>query len=437
MWLTGIFAANLLLAGLSAGPPAPFQPDWRDDPLYRACDALVSWWPADGHTFDLAGTRHGQPSGPVAFGKGQRGSALSFSKELAAVPTAQPDDLTDTFTLALWVYPTAPRQPTAAHAAQIAGNQNQRYAIYPYNAGTPAKVCCGISVGTNGVGLFEHTNNYLPCVLAHDAAIKDWTHLAVVYTKGQPTLYVNGAAVKTGVQSLKSVIPGTCFGDPGHNYGPYLGRVDEPMLFSRALNEREIKAVLRAAQPHKTPAPGRKFLPLSDAAFADLWSHLAGERAPRTLFAVQRLAASGDESVRRLRTVLLPPVDTGGFTVEELVRRLDDNRFRERERAMQLLLKAGGRVVPQLHAGLKGQPSAEAHARIKLLLRRLTNVSPTPEQMRGVRAITALGWIDSSASRTLLGELAAGIEGAPKTVAARAVLLQLNTRDKGEKSIRE
>lgn len=422
-------------AGLQGNPekekgiaPKKFQPDWLDDPLYKACDALVSWWPCDGHAYDLAGDRHAKACGPVTFDKGYRGAGFSFTDEYAAVTTRLrgPVDLTDTFTFALWVYPTAPREPTVAHAAQIQGVNGQRYAIYP-DHGLPdgKRAGCGISVGTNGVGVFEHTNYYLPCVLAHDTPIKDWTHLAVVYSEGQPTLYLNGAAVKTGVRSRMSVFPGSYFGDPSGamwKYGPYLGRLDEPMLFSRALKEEEIKAILRASQPGKELHPGRKIPPLSDAAFAELWSYLGGERAPRALFAAQRLAAGGDDAVRRLRAVLLPRLDLGDDSVEGLIRRLDDDKFRARERAMQLLLKAGERVVPKLHAELKGRPSLEARARIDWLLRRLATKGLSPEQLRGVRAIAALSRIDTASSRAVLAELAEGPEEAPKTLAARAAL---------------
>ncbi|HEV3447697.1 MAG TPA: LamG-like jellyroll fold domain-containing protein [Gemmataceae bacterium] len=428
IWLTSILAVNVVMAGVSGRQPAPFKPDWLDDPLYRACDSLVSWWPADGHHFDLAGAYHGERSGPVGFDKGCRGAAFSFPQEQGTVTVGQPAGLTDTFTLAVWVYATAPRLPTPPHVDRYAGTQGQRYAVYPTHGGTDGRRAgCGISVGTNGVGVFEHTHDNLPCVLVHDTPIKDWTHLAVVYEKGQPTLYVNGTAVKTGVRSPWTVFPGHSFGDPGaptNSYGPYRGRTDEPMLFGRALDEGEIKAILRAAQPDKVPGAGRKPLPLSDAAFAELWSYLSGERAPRVLFAVQRLAASGDDAVRRLRTSLMTRVDAGGLKVEELIRRLDDDRFRERERAMQLLLQTGESVVPKLQAKLKDNPSAEARERIELLLRRLPKASSSPEQMRAVRAVTALAWIDTSASRKLLAELAEGPEETPKTIAARAALQQ-------------
>ena len=35
---------------VKAGQSGAFKPSWLEDPLYGACEALVSWWPADGGT---------------------------------------------------------------------------------------------------------------------------------------------------------------------------------------------------------------------------------------------------------------------------------------------------------------------------------------------------------------------------------------------------
>src|SRR5262249_22811595 len=152
-------------------------------------------------------------------------------------------------------------------------------------------------------GVFEHNNDYCPCVVAHDVPVKGWAHVAVVYAEGRPTLYVNGEAVRTGARSAWAVFAGTYFGDPGTGYGPYQGLLDEPMVFGRALSGAEIRAVMQASRGE--PRAGGAGAALSDAAFAELWSYLAGERAPRSLFAIDRLAADGDATVRRLRPLLL------------------------------------------------------------------------------------------------------------------------------------
>jgi RNA polymerase sigma factor (sigma-70 family) len=429
---------------------------WRDDPLYRVSEALVAWWPADGHAFDLVGSFHGKMTPPVGFEKGCRGRAFSFAPAkgwtvplaplepaplepaplepaLAGPPTgdvALPlSELTDTFTMALWVYPTATFQADS-YMPQYAGTMGQRFAVYPTYGGEEGKRAgCGISVGTNGVGLFEHTYDHGPCVLKHKTDLKGWTHVAVVYVKGTPTLYLNGTAVQTGERSQWTVFPGAGFGDPRVGYGPYQGLIDEATLFNRALKGEEIKVVMRATGPEK-PAPAAAEGRLSDAAFTRLWSALGGKRSPRSLFAVDRLAAGGDETVRRLRKRLLSEPVVDRPSVEELIAQLDDDAFDKREQAAGLLKEKGNRIVPKLREALKASPSAEVRVRLEKLLQHWSEQPIAPEELQAVRAITALGRIDTPASRALLGEIARGPDTRPQTVAARGALAQADGKEK-------
>ena len=211
------------------GGKSAFTPDWLKEPLYGASDALVSWLTADGHALDLAGSLHGTKNQHVVFDKGCCGTAFSFPNGKGFVSVDSFPNLVDTFTMSMWVDPSATNRMGKEYAYKYAGVGGQRYAIYPsYGGRSGERAGSGISVGTNGVGVFEHTYDNSPCVLAHTAPIKGWTHLAVVYTNRTPTLYVNAAAVKTGTRSRWSVFPGTALGDrSGRGYGPYLGRIDE------------------------------------------------------------------------------------------------------------------------------------------------------------------------------------------------------------------
>lgn len=384
---------------------AGFKPDWLDDPLYRTSEALVSWWPADGHDLDLAGAHHGSQVGPVAFARGCCGEGFSMPDGKGAVTVPRAAGLTDTFTLLLWVHPTATRE--AGPPPPLTGTGGQRYAVFPtFGSVANREAGCGISVGTNGIGLFEHTQNNLPCVLADDTPVKDWTHVAVVYAKGVPTLYVNGTAVKTGQRSAWTVFAGTTFGNANFDlsYGPYRGLIDEPMLFDRDLTGDEIKAVLRASRPEK--GGGKEAAALSDAAFAELWSYLSGERAPRSLFAIHRLALGGDAVVDRLRPLVRPAPVTGKPTVEELLPQLDDDEFRTRERAMRLLIDKGPGVVPKLRAQLKAPPSAEVRARLTRILDHFVKARRAPEGLRALRAVAVLSRIGTPSSRELLADVA-------------------------------
>src|SRR5262249_42721822 len=162
-----VFVFLLLGQAKAAGPPQP-EPPWERDPLYRARTGLVSWWPAGGHALDLAGANHGERSKGVRFEKGRRGLAFSFSGALDETVITRPAALTDPFPLARWALPGSPRV-TSREPARYLGGSGQRYAVYPSHGGPEGKRAgCGLSVGTNGVGVFEHTHDNLPAVLAHD-----------------------------------------------------------------------------------------------------------------------------------------------------------------------------------------------------------------------------------------------------------------------------
>jgi hypothetical protein len=297
------------------------------------------------------------------------------------------------------------------------GASGQRYAIYPIHGGPEGKRAgCGLSVGTNGVGVFEHTHDNLPAVLTHDVPVKGWVHVACAYDRGRPTLYVDGKAVRTGANSAWIVFPGTTFGDASNEaYGPFHGLVDEVVLLGRALNAHEIAALMSATRT----GAGRR--PLSEATFARLWHGLSGRQAPRSLFAVHRLAASGDEAVRRLRPHLRPPADPGKPPVAELIGQLDADSFAVREKATRSLVERGPAAVPRLRAALRGKASLEARRRIERVLRQLKDPPPTPEDLRAARAVAALARIDTAASRALLAEVADWPD-TPAASAARAAL---------------
>ena len=340
MKMTIVLYAGFSLISCFAAVTVANEPSWADDPLFKVSKSLVSWLPADGHSYDLAGILHGKPSRGIVYGKGRRVAAFSFPGGAENVAVGSPQKITNTFTIAVWVRPSATWRRTTD---RLAGTRGQRYAIYPaYGGRAGTRAGCGISVGTNGVSVFEHTAHNAPCVLNYTAPVKGWTHVAVAYDKRVPSLFVNGKAAKTGKSGSRwTVFPGTTLGDPAGNYGPFQGEVDDYMLFGRALIAKEVQAVMRATLPNKRVAVAAK--KLSDEEFAKLQTYLSGEQARRSLFAVHRLAQSGDDAVRRLRPLALKGADTERRLVKKLIIQLDSDSFRKREQATARLIKHGKR----------------------------------------------------------------------------------------------
>ena len=92
-------------------------------------------------------------------------------------------------------------------------------------------------------------------LLVYDAPITGWTHIAVVYLNQQPSLYVNGVLVRTGVTSSTHSCPGTCLGEAATGYGYYSGLLDEVSIYNRPLSAAEVQAIYNAGSSGKCANP--------------------------------------------------------------------------------------------------------------------------------------------------------------------------------------
>ena len=149
-------------------------------------------------------------------------------------------DAANNFTIEFWAKPTATHQ-IDSEGYIWGGIAGQRYLVAPgFLAGT--SVGMGVSVGTNGVSVYEHGPSYIPALLVWQSpsAITDWIHVAVVYQNKQPKLYINGQLVRTGLVSSKQFVYPS-FNFTGYGYGTYLGYVDEMRIWKEARTQQQIK----------------------------------------------------------------------------------------------------------------------------------------------------------------------------------------------------
>jgi len=148
---------------------------------------------------------------------------------------------TDNFTMEFWVKPDAgitDKQPTGTDI--YAGiHDAPPYALFPMQGIATGTAGAGVAVGTNGITVFEHAPFYIPAVLDARVNITDWTHVAVVYSNGVPSIYVNGALVASGTtRSQKTVFPSFNFG--GTVYGVMRGKLDEVRIWNYARSADQI-----------------------------------------------------------------------------------------------------------------------------------------------------------------------------------------------------
>jgi len=166
------------------------------------------------------------------------------------------DSLTNDFTISFWVNPATTHQIDAQSGSGTAGTGGQRYALYPAqgtDAWGPGHAGAGVSVGINGVTVYEHAASYMPPLLVWSGAVSGWTHVAVAYQARQPRLYINGVLAATGLTSTyANVHPGlrssggTLHNDGGvggGNWGWFNGGIDEFRIYDGALDAAQVASI--------------------------------------------------------------------------------------------------------------------------------------------------------------------------------------------------
>lgn len=225
-----------------------------------------------------------------------------FSPRVAATPVTE-TPIADSFTLAGWIKPEtdlwpispeiasvdqAPAVAAARAAAFARGGSAERLGVSGasflldpppgdrlFGAG---HATAALSAGRNGLILYENRGDAYPAVLALPAAIAGWTHLALVYDRGAPSLFLNGKRIGTGARSTATVhaVLGLSVARPRHFEGDTAGVRLEP----GALSSDAIARLAAAPLPPPEAPPAFTLAPGGDALL--LWEdgrYTAGERA--------------------------------------------------------------------------------------------------------------------------------------------------------------
>ena len=133
-------------------------------------------------------------------------SSAAKVPSLAAAPEPYPP--TANFAISVWVKPEMDMgmpqvggggPGTSASSGMI----NPTFVLYPPAGGNLAN--CGLAAARNGLALYERTTGSPIPVLAARVPLAGWTHVAVVYRDGTPSLYVDGKRVAEGKKSAQPV----------------------------------------------------------------------------------------------------------------------------------------------------------------------------------------------------------------------------------------
>jgi hypothetical protein len=192
-------------------------------------------------------------------------------------PAAAPAP-SDTFTMAIWVKPDTDLRALPKEGATGRIDEVGKFYAIPadpgdarFGAGTAT---AGLAVGRNGLFVVERAWNTCPAVLVAEHPISGWTHVAVVYRSGTPSLYINGEHIRDGLVSGRRVYSGVDSPPPpvdytlhfpgleslakaaGQSAPPARGNVfyfegnsTPARSFDRALDESELRALVADGVP--------------------------------------------------------------------------------------------------------------------------------------------------------------------------------------------
>ena len=203
---------------------------------------LVGWWKFDGNANDYSGEGNdgicpGTTCPIMNLTGGKYGGAFEFDGVNDKIITGVTRP-TNNFTFGGWMKTSVTHQIDSQSTSGTGGTSWQKYAFGASQEGSNGGV--GLSVGTNGISVYEHGNNYMPALAVYSSSIgTEWNHIVIVYNNKQPTIYLNGVAVHTGLTSVKTIVYAP-YEIGGGDYGYFDGFIDEVQIYNRSLSSSEI-----------------------------------------------------------------------------------------------------------------------------------------------------------------------------------------------------
>ena len=213
-----------------------------------ALSGLVGWWPLDedsGTTaHDYSGNEnHGTLTNGPVWAVGILDGALQFDGVDDIVVLGTAERPTNTFSFGAWLKTSATHEIDAQATSGTVGVNNQRYAFDPRHGGDE-NGGAGLSIGTNGVAVYEHGSNYMPATATYPTELgEDWNHVMIVYLDKRPTIFLNGLAVQTGSRSTRAIVYAP-IQIGGMAYGYLEGLMDDVRIYSRALSAEDVRLVM-------------------------------------------------------------------------------------------------------------------------------------------------------------------------------------------------
>jgi hypothetical protein len=149
----------------------------------------------------------------------------------------------DNFTYEFVCKPTLTATIVAQSTGGAPGMSGQRY-ISNVNKSTDGQYNGSfiVSVGTNVIQVFDHGDAYMPCLLSYTVDISSTVDIVITVVNKQPSLYINGVFIKTGLTSPKTKVELSAkFPAVSTSaYGRFSGNISIVRYYKKALTLTEI-----------------------------------------------------------------------------------------------------------------------------------------------------------------------------------------------------
>ncbi|MEN6498501.1 MAG: LamG domain-containing protein [Thermoguttaceae bacterium] len=209
---------------------------------------LVGDWTFDGTLQDSSGMNNNGTfyGGAATYGadrQGTAGKAIQFDGIDDRVGVGANGRPTNNFSFGGWIKTALTHEIDTETNASTSGVGGQHFAFGAQNKAENAGA--GLSIGTNGISVYEHGNSYMPALAVYNpgnstAVGTGWNHVLVVYQDRQPTIYLNGVPVRTGVTSAKATVYAPIDIGGGTPYGWLNGAMDDVKVWNYALSPADV-----------------------------------------------------------------------------------------------------------------------------------------------------------------------------------------------------
>ena len=180
---------------------------------------------------------HGIRSLPVVRFEGDGNSSHSSSDDRLQIK--QNEAINSNFAIFV-VFKTTVEHQIDAESMAIKGTSGQKY-LFGAKLGARGYAGMGLSVGTNGIGVYEHTGGYMPSLAVHEGSKAAQFNVTLLeYRDKTPYLYINGKQADTeDSHQTSSKIPFAPFELGSGSYGDFTGDIGEIIIYDRNLKQSE------------------------------------------------------------------------------------------------------------------------------------------------------------------------------------------------------